>query len=482
MTTDIVSQLGAGAGINSRQVIDELVSAQRTAQTTPLNDRLAVLTSRGEALGQLRSALSAIAASLQDRVRSGAFGLQALSSDAAIVAVERRGTGPAASFRSSLVVEQLAAGQRLVAAAQPGLDAPVGQGSLNFVFGTRTATVDGGFEFSAGGAEADFSVVIGPENATLAGMRDAINAAANGSVTASIVSGSNGSSLVLRGKEGAARAFVVSAAEDAAAGGGGPSLATFAYTAGNPALGFSAAAADAVMVFDGVTVTRDTNVVDGLADGMRLRLNRVSDPQGVILGAERDVASLSVTLADFADTLGAMRQLVGDFRRGGSDGQAAGPLAGDSTARSMDQALVAMLNAPVAAAGGLRLRDLGVEVTREGSIRFDATRFAQATPAQLGQAEALLSALSGSGFGPDGQRLGLAALQTIAGLATPATDGLARQRRAVSQALERAEARLTTYREQLVRQFSAMDVLVASSKALQTQLDQLVDSWYSQRN
>lgn len=467
MTTDIVSQLGAGSGINSRQVIDELVAAQRTAQTTPLNDRLEVLESRVDALGQLRSALSAIAASLQDRVRSGAFGLQALSSDVAAVAVERRGTGPVAAFRSSVVVEQLAGGQRLVAAAKPGLAAPVGQGVLSFGFGVRTDMGGGGFEFAATNGAADFQVVIGPGNDTLAGLRDAINAASGGAVTASIV---NGESLVLRGREGAAQAFVVSVAEDVAA----PGLADFAYTAGNPALAFSAAAADAVVVFDGVTVTRDSNVVDGLADGMRLRLNRVTGADGIVVGAERDVASLSVTLADFADTLGAMRQLVGDFRRGGAEGQAAGPLAGDSTARSMDAALVAMLNAPVAAAGGLRLRDLGVEVTRDGGVRFDAARFAEATPAQLGQAERLLGALSGSGFGQ-----GLAALQAIGGLAGPATDGLERQKRGVTEALARAETRLTAYREQLVRQFAAMDVLVASSKAVGAQLDQLVDGWYS---
>ncbi|MBB6226331.1 flagellar hook-associated protein 2 [Polymorphobacter multimanifer] len=469
MATDIISQLGAGAGINSRQVIDELVAAQRTAQTTPLNDRRAVLNSRVDALGQLRDALGAIAGSLQERVRSGAFGLQPRASDTA-VAVERSGLGPQAAFEASLVVEQLAAGQRLVAAPVATLDTPVGQGSLNFVFGRRTDLGGGDFSFAAGGAEADFSVVIGPGNNTLAGMRDAINAASGGAVTASIVNAGNGFSLVLRGKEGAARGFVVSAAEDVDA----PGLSGFAYTSGNRALGFSAAAADAVMIYDGVTVSRDTNVVDGLADGVRLRLQRTTGPEGLALGANRDRAALASTLADFADTLGAMRGLIGDFRRGAANGEPAGPLAADSTARSMDQALAALVSAPVAAAGGLRLRDLGVEVTREGAVRFDAARFAQITPEQEAQAETLLAALSGNGRGQ-----GLVALQAIGGLATPATEGLDRQRRSVDEALARAETRLEAYRTQLVRQFAAMDVLVASSKAVGTQLTQLVDSWYS---
>ncbi|WP_416908948.1 MAG: flagellar filament capping protein FliD [Polymorphobacter sp.] len=472
MDIDIISQLGAGAGINTRAVIDELVGAQREAQTVPLNDRLEVLSSRVDALGQLRSALEAISGSLQDRVRAGDFGLQPATSDPALVGVSRLGNGPAEAYRSTLVVEQLAAGQRLVAAPVAAGDAPVGEGTLSFVFGTRTDLGGGDFSFSAGDGASDFSVVIGPENNTLSGLRDAINAASDGTVRASIVTGTGGASLVLRGQDGAERAFVVSAAESVEV----PGLSAFAYTTGNRALEFSAAASDARVIFDGVTVTRASNEIEGLADGLRIELNRTTDETGIVIGAVRDAGALSQTLTDFADTLGAMRALIGDFRRGASEGEDAGPLAGDQTARAMDQALVAMLNAPVAAADGLRLRDLGIEVTREGSIRFNAARFAEATPEQLGQAEALLGALSGSGFGQ-----GLAALRPIAALATPATEGLERERRGVNEALERAEARLTSYEAQLVRQFAAMDVLVASSKALETQLEQLVDSWYSQR-
>ncbi len=470
MTTDIINQLSAGAGINTRQVIDELVAAQRTAQTTPLNDRLAVLASRTDALGQLRSAMSAIASSLDARVRSGDFGLQPQSTNSAAIRVERIGAGPTTAFQSDVVVDQLAAGQRLVAAPVAALDTPVGEGSLNFVFGRRTELGGGDFSFAAGGASADFSVTIGPDNNSLAGLRDAINAASGGAVSASIVDSGNGLSLVLRGQEGAARAFVVSAAEAPQA----PGLAGFAYTTGNSALGFSAAARDAVVVFDGVTVSRDSNRIEGLVPGVRLQLQQLTAGQPVTVGAVRDQSALSATLADFADTLGALRQLVADFRRGSSGEQAAGPLASDSTARAMDQALVAMINAPVAAAGGLRLRDLGVEVTRDGSVTFDAARFAQLPPEQLAQAETLLGSLSGSGRG-----LGLVSLQAIAGLATPATDGLDRQTRLVNDQLARAEERLTRYREQLTRQFAAMDVLVSSSKALENQLTQLVDSWYN---
>jgi len=136
-----------------------------------------------------------------------------------------------------------------------------------------------------------------------------------------------------------------------------------------------------------------------------------------------------------------------------------------------------MISAPIAAAGGLRLRDLGVQVARDGLVSFDASRLATLSEADLGRAEALIGAQAGSGFG-----VGLASLRGIANLATPATDGLALQRQAVNRQLDRANERIETYRQTLVRQFAAMDQLVAGSKAVGVQLDQLVQSWYRRVN
>ncbi|WP_439534881.1 flagellar filament capping protein FliD [Polymorphobacter sp.] len=467
--TEILSQLGVGTGINSRSVIDELVAAQRTAQTEPLNTRLETIGSRVDALGQLKSAFDAIATSLQDRVRAGVFGLQPRSADTAAISIERIGAGPSAGFRSDLAVQQLAAGQRLVAAPLSSVDAPVGLGTLNILFGTRTETGGGAFDFAVGSGMDDFSVTITAANNSLAGLRDAINAGSDGTMAASIINTGSGATLVMRGPDGAERAFVVSAAEDV----DNPGLSRFAYTAGNRQQTLSATAADAAMLFDGVTVTRSSNVIDDLLPGVRLRLEQETGSRAVSLSASRDVAALSETLSDYAETLGAMRQLIGDFRRGGVDGEAAGPLAGNATARLMDQALVALISAPITAAGGMRLRDLGVQVTRDGLVTFDSARLASLSEADLGRAEALIGSQAGSGFGT-----GLASLRGISDLVAPATEGLDRQRQAVNRQLEQAEARLTTYKETLTRQFAAMDQLVAGSKSVGVQLDQLIQSWY----
>ncbi len=486
---DIISSLGVGSGINSRQVVDDLVAAERTARTTPLTTRLEALTARISALGQLRGALQGIATSLDTRVRSGALGLVPQSSNAAGASIERRGTGPLASFSSNLVVEKLASGQRVAAAPLAGPDSPVGEGTLTFSFGRRTELVGGGFSFS-GGSVPGMDIVITAENNSLTGLRDAINRAA-GPVTATIVNGTGGATLSLRGRDGADYAFVISAAQTpppppdplvpvdplAPPVVPAPGLSRFSYTPGDPQLAISARAGDAELQLDGVAVQRDSNVVDDLIVGTRLVLKAPTGAEGLTISAERSASALAETVSDFAGALGAMRDLIRDFRRTPQSGEGEGPLTSDITSRGMDQRIVSLINTPVEAAGGLRLRDIGVSVTREGGVQFDADRLASLTPSQQAQAEQLLRSLSGPASTTQPARL-----QSIAALATPATDGLERRQALLRADLAKVDVRLEAYRSVLLRQFAAMDRLVAANKAVGEQLDQQIAIWSNSDN
>ncbi len=195
------------------------------------------------------------------------------------------------------------------------------------------------------------------------------------------------------------------------------------------------------------------------------------------ISAARDGAQLSSTIADFASTLGAMRSLLGDLRRGASGSDPAGALANDATARAIDQRIARLVSAPVDAANGLRLRDLGVNITRTGAVEFDAARFARLSPTRYADAEALLRTLAAPALSTQPNRL-----QSIAELATPASLGLSRQRSAVTSELARVDIRLATYRTTLTRQYAAMDRLIAASNAVKEQLDQQIAQWSKRDN
>ncbi|NJC07875.1 flagellar filament capping protein FliD [Polymorphobacter fuscus] len=462
----IVSTLGAGSGIDTKALIETLVTADREARTKPLTARKEALTARISALGQVQSSLQGIATSLAARVAGGALGLIPVSSDAA-VAVERRGTGPATAFDTSVSVTALAAGQRLVAAPLASAAEPVGEGVLTIGFGRRTDLGGGAFSFSAGSAPA-VDIAITAANNSLAGLRDAINAAGAG-VTATIISNAGAATLAIKGADGADNGFVISVAEAP----GAPGLARFASTPGDPAMAMTAVATDAAFSVDGIGVTRGSNVIDDLIPGVRLRLTRPAAE--VTLRAARNSDALATTVSDFASTLSAMRGLVADYRKGATGADPAGALAGDATARAIDARLAGLVATPIAAANGLRLRDLGVSVTRTGEITFDEARLAALPAARQGDAEALMRTLSGSSFGSPHS------LQAIAALVTPASAGLARRRDALTADLARVEVRLAQYRETLTRQYAAMDRLVAASKAVGTQLDTQIKMWTASR-
>lgn len=460
--TSIVSTLGAGSGIDTRALIDELVAAERAAKTTPLTARATGLDARISALGQVKSALQGIATSLSARVTSGALGLAPGSSNTGNVVIERFGAGPPAAFVSDVTVNRLASAQQLRSAALAGGDAPVGQGTLTFSFGTRTELGGGGFSFSGTGSSVD--IVIDAGNNSLVGLRDAINRAGSG-VSASIVANAGNATLSLRGADGADQAFIISAAGDS-------DLARFAYTPGSPQMLLAASAGDAELSLDGIAVTRGSNVIDDLIAGTRVRLVKADAGATTTLSAARDGVALSTTVADFASTLDAMRSLIKDYRKGATGTEVAGALANDATARSIDQRVAGLVTMPVAAANGLRLRDLGVNIARDGAISFDAARFAALSPMRYADAEALLKTLAAPALSTQPGRL-----QSIAEMVTSASAGLARTRTGVTSALAKVDVRLGTYRATLVRQYAAMDRLVASTKAVQAQLDQQIAAW-----
>lgn len=461
MVTNIVSSLGAGSGIDTRAVIDELIAAERTARSEPISRRVQTLDARISALAQVRSSLQGIASSLDTRLRSGALGLQPASSDTARVGIARRGDGPTTGFRSTLTVNRLAAAQRLTS-APVAASGPIGQGVLTIGFGTRTDTSGGGFSLANSGGSID--ITIGPENDSLSGLAAAINASGRG-LTATIVGNGATASLAIRGEEGAANAFVISAAPVA----GSPGLERFQYTPGSPTLALAGAASDADLVLDGVSVSRAGNSVDDLIAGTRLTLQQTGT---VTLAAARDPAELESTLTDLASTLGAMRGLIADLRRPASADAAAGALLGDATSRQVDQRLAALMAAPVPQANGLRLADLGLSVARDGQVTFDAGRLAGLSPQRLADAEGLLKSLAAPALASQPDRL-----RSIAELVTPASAGLASQRGRLNRDLATVDTRLTAYRTQLTRQFAAMEASVALSRQVGQQLDQQIEAW-----
>lgn len=469
----VLNTLGVGSGVDTTALIDALVAAERGPRETALTARTTRTDARISGLAQVGSGINALVSALASRTRGGALGPLPASSDTAVVAASAtRGVTPLLN-PATLEVVALARGQTLVSAPITGSAAPVGIGVLTLRTGTMTADGQGGFAF-AGGDAAPIEVTIGAENNTLAGLRDAINAAQVGVATpvaASVVTDASGARLVLKGPSGAAQAFIMTA--DASPGDAG--LERFVHNPSASAMTTAATARDASLVLDGVALSRPTNTISDLIDGVTLDLRGVAPGRPVTIAVTRDGDGLKSATRDLVTALNAINSLTTDLVRQATGDATAGPLAGDGTMRGVRTALTALTATPIISGSTpapTRLADLGIVTGRDGNLTIDEGRLAAAVAASPDAIERILVGLTEAG-GPL-TRIGASLTGSTV---TGAASRYRREQSATVRDRAALETRMSSYRATLVKQYAAMERAVSASKSTQSFLDAQIKAW-----
>lgn len=467
----ILNTLGVGSGIDTAAIVDAIVAAERTPRDTALTKKSTKLEAQISGLAQLRAGIDGLFNGLKGRTADGALGARPVSSDASVVTAVAAAGAAALLNSTTLEVRRLAGGQTLVAADLANAAAPVGLGVLTLQPGVMTADNKGGFSFAAG-AGAPVSITITAANNTLGGLRDAINAA-NSGIAASVIDDGSGARLVLKGSTGAASAFTIAASP----ADGDSGLSRFVYQPGTQAMTSAATAHDAQLVVDGVEVTRGSNTITTLIDGVTLGLKRAATGTAVTIDPSRDIEGIKTAVRDLTATMSAMNALTASLSKAGDTTNAAGALVGDTSVGRLQQALRSLTSTivmPNAATGvPSRLGDVGIVTARDGTLSVDEKILAAAVTANPDAVNALLVRLTGTG-GP------LAAIQSdfdAAVSTTGTTDNLARQRTQVATDTAALAARMTDYRAGLVKQYAAMEAAVAASKATQSFLAEQIKAW-----
>ena len=176
----VLQSSGVGSGIDINGLVSQLVAAERAPAEQRIQRAGTRITTQLSALGTLRGALSLLQTSVSGLKTANAFqARRADSSDKSVF--DASATSSAASGSYSVEVIQLASAQKL--ASGPYVGGPASE------VGTGTLTV------SSGGKA--FQVAVTDSSNTLAGIRDAINAAPdNGIVQATLIQAVDGARLV----------------------------------------------------------------------------------------------------------------------------------------------------------------------------------------------------------------------------------------------------------------------------------------------
>jgi len=240
---------------------------------------------------------------------------------------------------------------------------------------------------SGGGDTITVNVAASSGNNTLNAVRDAINGAGKG-IRASVVN--NGASAILvveAEKTGTANSLTITDTTHL-------NLAA----AGNVVQ----AAANAALTVDGIAITSASNVVTGALEGVTISLQKAAPASSVTLTVGRDGAALKQALTDYV----AAYNKAADFfsaqtARGGAG--TAGPLAGDSTVRSLESTLQGFSVSGVSGLSTAVLRSLGqIGVSldgKTGQLSLDGAAFDKAFQDRPDEFQALLADAGSSDTG-----------------------------------------------------------------------------------
>ncbi len=431
---------GIGSGLDIAGLVTQLVAAEGQPSELRIARGEASAQSRLSAFGSLKSSLSAFRDQLEAMKELDTFLSRKASSTNEDIFTAETGSGAVPSSYSFEVVN-LATSQRLTSGAFADADTVVGTGTLQIDVGGNPFTVD-----------------ITSENNTLAGIRDAINAAGdNTGVAATLVNADAGSYLILSASNtGAAQTMTVTQS------GGDGGLAALEYDPGNGlnALTETVAAQDALVRIDGLDVGASGNSITDAIDGVTVDL--VQAAPGIIetLTVANDTGDVRATINAFVDSYNQLVSTFDQLSAFDADSETAGPLLGDASLRSVRDQLRREMSEAVQEAGATfgTLREIGIEIELDGKMNVIDEELDEALGNDFTAVGQLFA--SNSGFAVRLFDLVDSFLDDD-GLIMTRTEGLDRTIEGYAAERERLNERLASLETRLLRQFNALDSLVA---------------------
>jgi flagellar hook-associated protein 2 len=461
----IKSSLNAGSGVDVTSLAQNLVDAEKMPQANALNAKIAKNEARisgysavSFVVNEVQSALTA----LKDQTSFSS--VTAVSSNPSAFSVTAGATAVTGSHE--IEVLQLAKAQRNVS---NGVALPSTQ--LN---GGKALTLN----LTVGGV-AKSPIALADGKDTPQDLVNAINAASTG-VKAQLINTGDGSNapyqIVLTGPTGSAGAFTMSTNY-----GDGTSNPGLAFSAGN---GANQSATDAIIKVDGISVTRSTNSISDVVDGLTFDFKTTSSAAQVNL--TRDTSALKAKFDALVTAYNDANTMFGVVTDPKSTVDTYGAtLVGDSTVRSVRQQMRSIFQGTSSTPGTTigAMWQMGVKVDEKGVMSIDATKldaalqnnFSDVVTAFTGNHNGLSAySTQNAGFAGDGVRK-LSKLLSATGPMLSQSTNADTQNTKYKDDLTKLDTRMSALLSRYTKQFAAMDSLVGSVNSQKTSLKATFD-------
>lgn len=449
-----ITASGIGSGLDVDSIITQLMKLERQPITS-LETKKSATEAKISAFGQVKSALSSLQTTLAALQKAASFTATkaSVADSSALAAVSSAG---ATAGNYSIEIGQLAKAQRV--ATNAITEPTVAAGDLTITLGTLS-----GGSFTADPART--TTVTLSSGSTLEELRDAINDADAG-VTARVINNGTIDQLVLASDDtGADQAFQIS-------GTGG--LGGFSYDPATASGSLSSVqtAQDAELTVDGIAVTRSTNTISDLVDGVTLTLkNETTTATSFNVEVDNTVAQKAVEafVSAYNSAVTTMRSLTSYDPAT----KKAGSLNGESGVRNILSQLRTTLGSSLSGLDGANsLNSIGLSFALNGTLTIDTEKLtaALADPAQ-NVAELFGGNETVSGYA-DLLGTQLTDLLSTGGSLASRTDALNGNIDSYGDRIEALELRMDAIETRYRAQFSALDSMMSSMNQTSTFLTQ----------
>lgn len=474
-TVGSISSPGLGSGLDVNSIVTQLVSLEKQPIKL-LQQDASKMQAQLSSWGQIKSALSTLrdAASALDAPATWTP-TTATSSDAASVSATTTSSAMPGSY--SVNVVKLASSQSLASQTYSAASSTVGQGSIHIQLGTWGTDPDTGATTFTAGSAAGVDISIGAGEDTLTGIRDKINAA-NAGVSASIVTDTTGSRLVLHGDSGAANGFQVTVSDSTdGTGNDSAGLSALAYdpSAGIQSMTQTQTAADSEAQINGMTVKSTDNTITSI-DGITFTLGKPTSTS-ISVSINRDTATIAKSIGNFADAYSRLIGLVKDQTKYDSASKTAATLQGDNSAVSVESQFRSLVGTSTGASSVFKtLSEIGLSIQKDGSLSVDSTKLQSALKSNLGEVKKLFANSDSANSNNDGiaQRFRALGDQVLGvdGLVSTRTNGIQSNLNRNSARQSDLSDRAAQYESRLRAQYTALDTQLSKLNSLSSYVTQ----------
>ncbi|MBZ5736150.1 flagellar filament capping protein FliD [Nocardioides sp. TRM66260-LWL] len=414
---------GLSSGLDTASIVNQLMQVEAQPQTqlkAKVTDQQRLLT----ALQGLNAKFASLTTAAEGLAKPG--GLATLTATSSSTSITASATGSAAPTTLSVTVTSVARSHQLgfteAHALTDRVTVPATQVTLDRFDGSP--------------------VVLETGDGTLQGLVNAINLTANDTGLRA---------TTIKVADGSYKLMVTSVATGAA------SDFALTQTDGSPLLGGASVVAGSDAKIDlgsGIVATSSSNTFTDLLPGVAVTLK----PDAAVgttatISVARDADAVAKSVKSMVDSVNDILKTIDSGSAYNASTKTAGVLMGESTVRDLRDRL---LDAVYPAGGAASLASVGIQVSRDGTLSFDATAFSQAYAADPAKVATAIDS-TGGGFAERVRAMAKSASNTTDGVLTQAISGQNSELKRLNDSIADWDDRLALRRTSLERQFTALE-------------------------